>query len=131
MLEYRNKPIITVDDDSIYPKDLVTNLFNRYKKYGNKIVYSARNRIMQFNKKGFPTSYQTWKLCNKDGLKSFNLIPTGVGGVLYPPNVFKLTNDHIKEIHGIIYENDDILLKKFENDNKIQVMHVECGERKD
>lgn len=76
--------IITVDDDIIYPRDLIENLWNEHLSYPDDVIFN-RGHVMQLlpSKKGF-APYQQWlSNCDMSNASLLNL-PTGVGGILYP-----------------------------------------------
>jgi hypothetical protein len=86
LLSHPNEHIITVDDDTIYPTDLSEKLIQGLSNNPNHVV-AGRARKITKNKDGF-NKYMEWKPLY-DGHESDKLIlPNGVGGVLYPPNVF-------------------------------------------
>ncbi len=81
MSEYPNDIIITVDDDSFYPTNTLESLLDTYKQYPDAVV-SNRARVLDF-KDGKLQPYKRWKT-TLEGC-SYNLLQTGVDGVLYPP----------------------------------------------
>lgn len=109
MLENPNANVIIVDDDMFYPSDLVTRLLETSKKYPD-IICCNRGHFMQLEE-GKISSYSKWIRKTKNNLPSFQLCPTGCGGVLYPPcslndEVFNKTS--IKEL---CLNADDLWLK--------------------
>jgi hypothetical protein len=85
--KYPNDIIITVDDDIIYPYDLVENLYKSYKLDKN-CVHFCRGHKMRLNRKGHLLPYKKWLSCISECEKSFLAFPSGCGGVLYPPHCF-------------------------------------------
>lgn len=84
---YPNDVIITVDDDVIYDFDLVERLVNHYKE-NPSYIYFCRGHKMVFDKQNNIDKYDNWEFAiNHVGPSKLNF-PTGVGGVLYPPNCF-------------------------------------------
>lgn len=83
---YPNDIIITVDDDVIYEFDMIENLIRSYKQ-APEYVYANRVRRMAIED-GKIRTYSSWKLLDKPMEDSPLNIPTGVGGVLYPPHCF-------------------------------------------
>lgn len=81
-LEYN---IVTVDDDIIYPKWFLEKIYLKHKKYPKDIICYRAHLIKKYHNELEP--YLEW---GKYNLKKFpqgmNLFPTGVGGILYPPN---------------------------------------------
>lgn len=76
--------VITVDDDILYPSNLVERLVYNHRKYPSEILCFRARRI---HLPGLgPTIYsQHWpnQLSEASGL---DIVPLGVGGVLYPPD---------------------------------------------
>ena len=102
MQKYPDMPIITVDDDVIYQKNLISLLYNGYLKYPG-CVCCLRSRNMSFyNKKIRP--YKYWKVVVGKSGPSQLLVPTGVGGVIYPPGYLK--NYDIEDIKRFINTDD-------------------------
>lgn len=108
MQKYRENPIIIIDDDSVYPNDLISSLYYEYLKTGNYIL-SRRTTRKIYNNKGLVESKYWPKEYKNISYPSFELVANGVGGVLYPPDILHITNDCIPLIKQVLY-NDDIYL---------------------
>lgn len=123
MQKYRDLPVITVDDDCIYYDNLIQSLWDSYKKNPSCISARRVHKIKYF-KNGCAMPYKNW-IQNDKTIKtpSYDLLATGVGGVLYPPDILKISNDDLSDIEKSITA-DDIFLKKKENDLKIKVLRV-------
>ena len=87
--DFPNSNIVTVDDDILYPKNLLSTLLKEHKKNPKTICAHRIRKINIQNEVIMP--YRTWKLSEKRSLFSKPLNPDfknffcGVGGVLYPP----------------------------------------------
>lgn len=105
--EYSDQIIITVDDDIMYPIDFIEKLLNNYKKNPNRIYY-YRGHSIQNSKKGV-LPYKQWM--NKESENLLLNFPTGIGGILYPPNCFceEVTKEEI--FMKICPYGDDIWFK--------------------
>ena len=105
-----NQDIVTIDDDYIYPVDLLENLRKTSKKYPNTVIGSYAH-WMKYDKYGNPLKYKKWDLYTKISKPSKNIFPVGAGGVLYPINIFheSVTNDKI--FNDIAPYADDVWLK--------------------
>ena len=89
--------IITIDDDTIYPQDLLERLLNAYRQAPN-YIYFTRGCMMAIDKQGKPLPYRKWnRLANNVAMDKWSAftplsngthlaLPTGVGGILYPPH---------------------------------------------
>ena len=80
--------IVTIDDDIIYDFDLLERLVNTHKSNLNSVCASRIHR-MKLDKNNMPISYMEWDWCINDCNDHKLNFLTGVGGVLYPPQVFK------------------------------------------
>ena len=79
--------IVTADDDAHYPRTWLEELVNAYDP-GAKEVLCHRAHEMKFRQSGRPTCYREWTFDTGDTAASRTIFPTGLGGVLYPPDVF-------------------------------------------
>ncbi len=125
MLKYRNLPIITVDDDVKYEKDLFQKLYNNYKKYPN-CVSARRVHKIRYDSVGNAINYKAWlrEYHNNNIGPSLDLLATGVGGVLYPPDILKMSKDEIDIIKNKALTADDIYLRYRENQLGVMVCPV-------
>lgn len=85
--EYPKASIITIDDDVIYEYDLLERLYNRHLDRKNVICACRMHRILT-DEKHTPLPYMQWNLCIDNEGESILNFPTGVGGILYPPQCF-------------------------------------------
>lgn len=110
-LKYPDELIVTVDDDIIYPVNLLQILLKTHSKYPNCVV-ANRVRNMELNNEGYKP-YREWKLNRVESHKnpSMKLLATGVGGVLYQPNLFQNSLYDLDSIKKINCIGDDIWLK--------------------
>ena len=115
MQSYPHSIIITVDDDVIYPTHMVDKLYTSYKKHP-KSVSCGRAHHMTFDSDGNIKSYNEWdgeydKCIDRP---SMFLVPTGIGGVLYPPHCLYKDVFDKELIKYLAYYVDDIWLKFME-----------------
>lgn len=82
--KYPDDIIITCDDDQIYPPDFLCGLIKVYSE-NPRAVSAYRCYQMRKQSENELLEYKHWKL-EPSKCCSLNLFPTGVGGVLYPPN---------------------------------------------
>lgn len=83
--KFPHDAIITIDDDLIYEYDLIERLVRAYQENPN-VIHACRIRRMKF-KNSKPLSYNTWKLCQTEGVHKHNFLTSG-GGTLFPPHCF-------------------------------------------
>jgi hypothetical protein len=113
--------IITVDDDVYYPKDTLKYLIDAHQinKYA---VVSNRAHKMTFKDKRL-RPYKKWQHNFKSSNDcSYLYVPTGVGGVLYPPKSYNediFTEEVFKQI---CFMADDLWLKVATLRNNTPVM---------
>lgn len=108
---FPNSIIVTSDDDIIYPRNWLKELYESYLK-SPKHIHCYRAHKMTFHNDGSPKKYNSWQY-ESTGIEgpSLELFPTGVYGVLYAP-------DHLdkevlnKELYKrLSFKNDDVWLK--------------------
>ena len=76
--------IITIDDDIIYHKKMLSTLLNRYKSHENCITsfFCVKPCL---NRRGKIQTYRKWPY-PKDGETDLTIFPIGCNAVLYPPH---------------------------------------------
>lgn len=81
--------IITADDDMLYPSDWARRLVDGARQYPGCIVCHRGHMLCESEPGSGKISYQVVKSRKAAGATrpSFPLMPTGSGGVLYPPGV--------------------------------------------
>lgn len=82
LIKYPNSTIITVDDDYIYRKNLVEDLWNLHIKNPTSII-TCSPKYPWFRSEGKIAEYNDWK--EKQSNENL-IVPIGVNGVLYPAN---------------------------------------------
>ena len=117
-------PIVTIDDDCLYEPNLLKSLWDSYQKYPN-CVNARRCHRITVTKDNFVDKYAKWEKKVTNILEpSYMLFATGVGGVLYPPDILKISDECLDDIMKSITA-DDIYLKKREEELSIKVKWVE------
>ena len=130
--EYKDDLVITVDDDIIYHKDMVRELYGTYLKHPGTVV-ARRVHKMRFDRNRELLGYKDWIWEYGDfDRPSHDLFATGTGGVLYPPAVMGLRCWESTDFRKVCPKADDIWLKFSELKNGIRVCAVKnAGFRKD
>ena len=77
--------IITVDDDILYPHDMIEILLKEHSNFPNCIL-GNRVRQLRYNRKNELLRYKYWPYIKSDIGPSSAVIAIGVGGVFYPAN---------------------------------------------
>jgi hypothetical protein len=121
--ETHTSPLVTADDDVLYPKNWLNDLFVAHEN-DSKIIYCHRARILKKTDSEV-ASYRTWDPCisTEAGLDVFSL---GVSGVIYPASflnqlkVLSLSNDfyHITPFADDVWLN---MLARFWGYKKQQI----------
>lgn len=103
--EFKDKTIVTADDDIFYKQDWLKKLAETHKQYPDDII-THKHKNIKFNDNN-PLPYKLWT-DNIEKCASYNNLLMGVGGVLYPPNsLYKDVTD--KNIFlNLCPTNDDI-----------------------
>ncbi|WP_445356627.1 glycosyltransferase [Microbulbifer sp. ANSA002] len=102
--------IVTVDDDVLYPPDMIDLLYQAYEKDPSKI-YCHRAHRMRLDKKGALLPYGSWESSIRDTEASHLVFPTGMGGVMYPPNSLHKDAFDPEKFMALCPNADDIWLK--------------------
>ena len=125
LTQYPNNTFITFDDDVLYHPSLVGRLMNIHSKYPHSIIC---NRAMKIIK---DTNYRFWgQYRPKNQQKALseslqlNLLPTGVGGVLYPKGCFEGTKVlDVDLIKKTTFNTDDLWLNFWARYANIEILH--------
>lgn len=122
MAEYPDDVVITIDDDVIYDKDFVQDLYNCYKKYPGCVASRRVHRMIQ-DTLGNIKSYNDWQWeCTQILEPSHQLFSTGCGGALYPPKVLPPETFDAAAIKAHCLNTDDIWLKFMELKADVKVV---------
>jgi len=121
---YPNSLIITVDDDNMYDKALISELYSSFQKYPSAVSARRVHKIVK-NKRNIILPYNKWRYEHKKKKEpSLDLLATGVGGVLYPPGLLPTETFDVVKIRELCLNADDIWLKFMELKNNIPVVWV-------
>ena len=119
MKKYRDVPIITIDDDSVYPPQMIPDLLDAMEKYPGCIIGRSgclldvnKSYLQNFNINSGVDTISRWNGHTDEPRMDLNL--EGYGGILYPPDILKVSDDYIPEILETP-RADDIYLMVIEN----------------
>lgn len=107
----KDAALVIVDDDVIYPPNALQHLIDGKQRYPEAIVANRCHRI-GLTADGQIEPYRDWEREVNLPQPSFGLLPTGAGGVLYPPGF--LSDPLVTDIHTLLAVApyaDDIWLK--------------------
>lgn len=108
--KYPDSLILTVDDDILYPADIVDELYRAYLKQPD-MIHCGRAHEMAVDERGEFTPYKSWFRSSQEQKVSLLLFPTGVGGVLYFPGCFDPEIFNKEAFEKLAPRADDIWLK--------------------
>tara|TARA_B110000503_G_scaffold143688_1_gene247049 strand:+ start:4409 stop:5098 length:690 start_codon:yes stop_codon:yes gene_type:complete len=101
--------IITIDDDVLYPEDMVEQLVAESLVFPY-VVISHRARRIKMVEAGL-APYHEWDFISTEELPSSLTIPIGLGGILYPPNTFHADISTASKFLYLAPNADDIWFK--------------------
>lgn len=84
---YPNMYFVIADDDVLYQEDWMETLLAAYSGNDREIICHRAHR-MTIDDKGEVIPYRQWEKFISIAMKSKQLFPTGIGGVLYSPGIF-------------------------------------------
>lgn len=112
MQENRDSLIITVDDDVQYDPSLVETLYDGHLESPNSVI-AARSNLIRFRPNGELRTYDQWGYDHRFLLETdtYTLLPTGIGGILYPPGAIPEQAFNEAVISNTCLSTDDLWLK--------------------
>lgn len=119
MKEFPDDIIVTVDDDVLYPENVLEQLIIVHRKFPNAVC-CQRGHVLSYTEKGEIDKYGKWDSEVKGLMEpTMQLFPIGCGGVLYPPHLLNKQLFDKDEIKRLCLANDDIWLKTMEVLNRV------------
>ena len=109
MRRYPNDCIVTIDDDAIYEFDFLEQLVAKHNECPAAVCAHRIHRV-KLDGEGKPMSYLDWEWCVETDEREPSPLhfPTGVGGILYPPNCFSGEVFNEETFMGICPYADDV-----------------------
>ncbi|WP_207423852.1 glycosyltransferase [Desertivirga brevis] len=107
--EFSNARIVTIDDDMLYPPNLLTLLLKHHNNFPTAICCAISRKIKVRN--GLLMPYKEWKYLHKNSLPGYSNLIMGGGGTLFPAGSLP---DQVLDKEGIIKHSlrtDDLWLK--------------------
>ncbi|PMO06764.1 hypothetical protein BCT21_04875 [Vibrio sp. 10N.222.55.F9] len=104
-----SKSIVTIDDDIIYPQDMLEVFLREHKVYPESILCNIGHE-MTYNSRGL-MGYNAWIHSSLNYKPSMNVFPTGAGGVFYPKNCFHSDVTSSEIFMKLCPRADDVWLK--------------------
>lgn len=115
---YPDSLIITVDDDLLYPPDMVEQLYQAWRD-DPSVIHCHRAHTMQVNREGQPLPYRKWSNGCAGEQASPLVFPTGMGGVLYFPGALHEEVLNRGQFMRLCPNADDIWLKAMSLKNDV------------
>ncbi len=100
--------IVTADDDVLYTPTWLSELVAGYLS-GFPAVIAFRARLIKRHEAGF-APYDHWPLIYTSNLQSDDLLPNGLGGVLYPPQSLRDESLDVDLFTRLCAKGDDLWL---------------------
>lgn len=118
---YPDALIVTADDDFLYPRNWLKELFEAYKREPH-YIHCHRAHLMRYDAEGKLLPYREWSYCSPDVRgPSLDLFPTEGGGVLYAPGHLHSEVLNENAFESLCPSADDVWLKAMSLLN-----HVPC-----
>ena len=118
---FNNADIITVDDDIIYPLDMIEDLVTASIKYPNCVVAHHVHKMV-YDKKGKLMPYNDWVKDFSEQIPSYENVAIGVGGVFYPAGSLSPICVEHKLFERLAPNADDIWFKAMSTLNKYKTV---------
>jgi hypothetical protein len=100
-------PLVTADDDILYPSTWLSGLMEYYNPQERRIVCYRAHRISILWNQIAP--YKTWRPCRTVEPSLLNFI-TGVSGAIYPPAFLEVLKERGDTFMAVCPKNDDVWL---------------------
>lgn len=105
--DHLDLPLVTADDDIIYPKSWLEDLLRSYAAFPQVISCFRAHRVTLCEGRIAP--YKSWKPCLSQD-PSFLSFSTGASGALYPPDFLKVLKTLGSEFVHVAPKADDVWL---------------------
>lgn len=128
--EYPEDFLIIIDDDLLYPIDLIEKLMDAHEKFPNSIIASRVHKI-GVDENGKLLSYRKWK--KQIAEDTFEIKEdwffTGGAGTLFPPHIFGEELFDEKVILELCPFADDIWLNIHAAINKVSIVNIAANNK--
>jgi len=100
-------PLVTADDDILYPEDWLSDLIESHRANPRAIICHRAHRISF--EEGRLAPYRRWGACNTTNASILNFA-TGVSGILYPAEFLQILKERGASFVQKCPRNDDVWL---------------------
>lgn len=111
--DYRDKLVITADDDIFYPENHIEQFVKAAQEFPNAVICNRSHEISIDEEKKCFRLYKYWKN-NSTAEPDFLTLPVGCNGVLYKPELFTEDIFSVENIKNCALFTDDLWLKAME-----------------
>jgi len=115
--------VITIDDDILYPHDMVEILCKEHKQYPKCIIGHRAHKI-KFDSDDKVLPYEKWELETSDSNASTRIIAIGVGGIFYPARALNDECLNIEKLTKFSPHADDVWFKAMSLLNNLKCKKV-------
>jgi hypothetical protein len=122
MKEYPGATVVTVDDDIIYPPDVLSNLIRASNKYPDAICCSIARHIN--NGRTIMIPYDHWNDITGTTQPRYDLLAIGAGGTLFPPGSLSNELFNLPVLKDVALKADDLWLKTMSLLSKTKVVCI-------
>ena len=119
-------PLVAADDDVLYPRRWLEGLVAAHRRDPD-VVAGYRARTIPIDAMGVEP-YESWPLA-RTTVASFDIICTGVSGIIYPPRLLDLLKRASDEFLSVAPTSDDIWVHLIANRNGIRSRQIEAEPR--
>ncbi|WP_165900294.1 glycosyltransferase family A protein [Marinobacterium mangrovicola] len=103
--------LVTCDDDVIYGRGWLSSLIESATEYPKHVVCGRGRTVKKSIFSSRPQTYLHWPLAH-GGATGFDIVPTGVGGVVYNKNLLDMDFINKKEFMDLAPRQDDLWFNK-------------------
>lgn len=111
--DYRDKLVITADDDIFYPENHIEQFVKAAQEFPNAVICNRSHEICLDKEEKTFSPYKCWKNNTTEEPDIFTL-PVGCNGVLYKPSLFTDEIFSVDNIKSCALFTDDLWLKAME-----------------
>ncbi|MEZ9866566.1 glycosyl transferase [Vibrio sp. 10N.261.51.A4] len=106
---FPNSDILTIDDDILYPYDMIELMIKEKLQYGQCVIANMVHEIT-YDKSGI-SPYENWIFDSEYMTSSHRVFPVGAGGVLYPAGVLHRECLDVSQFSELAPNADDVWFK--------------------
>jgi len=121
--------IITIDDDVIYPQNLIEKILAVHNQFKNEVCCTLAREIKVEN--DHLGTYENWRYIRTNSGPRYDLLPIGAGGVLYPVGSIHQEVFNKKVLKEKSLNTDDLWLKvmSIKNNRKVVCLGGEFSKK--